>query len=203
MADDPWSSLTRELTYEWIRSPSSCHEQLFISLVSWTVSYQLTHRRLAAWLSQPSFRCFTSSSDNTEELPWGVYCARGLASKQRQRKLKQSDMALHWSTCHRYWWIAHCDPSHRQTMTERIIFPVWPSLTHAHSPPVPVLAIHTFTFPVSVSAPTPTLSGVNPRVWSVVWIFWLMDCSLEEELACCLTDTPECIKSSNGCAAGC
>lgn len=36
-------------------------------------------------------------------------------------------------------------------------------------------------------------SNVNPPLWSVVWIFWLMNCFLVEESARCLTDTLTCI----------
>lgn len=76
-------------------------------------------------------------------------------------------------------------------LTEHTSFPVWPGLTHfPYLPLIPSLSL------------SHTLSGVNPRLWSVVWTFWLIDCFLEQESACPLTDTPDCVKSCNGHAAG-
>lgn len=177
------------LKLQWIRSPCSCHEQLFISLMSRSVSYRLTRWCLAAWYSLPSFRCFPSSSDNTEELPWGVYCTGGVKTTAERE-------SLHRSTCHCCWWIAQCDPSQQwQSVSFLLSDPAWLMR-------VPALAIHSFTFPPLCSH-THSVCQVWILQCEVLSEYFLADWLLSGKGASCLTDTPEGLNSRNCNAAGC
>lgn len=114
--------------------------------------------------------------------------------------IKATERERRGSTCHHCWWVAQCDPSQydRAYNCSCLTWPDSYSFTSCSC-----TCLHSFTFSVSVSAPTPTLSGVNPLVWSVVWTSWLTGCFLEQESACCLTDTQDCMKTGYGQAAGC
>lgn len=107
--------------------------------------------------------CFISASDKTGKLRSLVFSVQGEFGAKRATRLVTTPP------------VTAADASLRLirlSVTERIIFflsdPAWLTLTRLSFQ----YLSRSFTFSVSAWAHTPTLSGVNPRVWSVVSICW-------------------------------